>query len=1342
MLAGDRTPLFTKKLLALTVAAAGLASSALISPPAMAATPQFPDLKVLPPRDLELARVNVSGGDTSASGHHNVLRFSNTVWNSGDGDLRMRGVPGPGEQPGPAFQRVMDDAGGFTERTAGSMVFHQQHDHYHYEGWGLYQLWTAADYDGWVSGGKPPRTVETTGAKTTSCILDEEFIGGPANTRWPQQYRFSGCLANKNGELHEGLAVGWGDTYDSWRYDQWIDLGATATLADGEYVLRSVIDPGNQIWESPGGTDATREATANNDSIQRFRIAGGKLVDEDAPTGTVTLDDVATSTSDTSVTLKALGRDDVSGTNAFRVSNDNRTWSAPIAYSGYDSTPHSLAWNLADPQYGGNANPGTKTVYVQFRDAANRWGASETDTIDLVGPGPGTTYSRTVRDDGPLSHWRLDESVATFGALDEVGGNHGQYGGSPVIGAAGLLASEPDHKAVAFDGNGWLRFGDNSALDLTNRITLEAWVKPTAYPAGTGFASVLSKPEAYSLQFFGSQMEFTVITASGTSRGLRERLRLPAGAVPLNQVSHLVGTYDGATQRLYVNGELAGERPLTLPAQATATGIYVGSWDGTQEFFRGTIDEPAVYGTALSQSRTRAHYDAGKPAATAPAAPTNLAAADVSSSRIDLTWTDNASDESAFVLQRSENSAFTDPVPIDVAEDRQAHSDTGLEPNRQYWYRILARNPVGPSNWSNVATAATRAAPPIVENGAPGTPEETTATVSGTVDPQGSATTYRFEYGPDFSSSTTAASAGSGRTAAPVTASLAGLQGATTYGYRLVATNSAGSTTSTSTGTFKTSSPAPTALAAVPAAPTQVNLSWTDNSATETGFAAQRATDSSFSDAVDLPAVAGSSRSDAGLEPNKTYWYRVRARFASGGESAWSAAQTVTTPAATPTASTSAASGVDETAGTLNGRVNPQGSATSYRFEHRRAGATSWSAGPDVAAGSGRANVAATRQVTGLEPTTRYEFRIAATNSAGTTTSAPAGTFTTASPGAPSGLAAIAASPTRIDLSWTDNSISESGFVVERATDDGFTGAVSLPEVAGTTTSDTGLDPNRTYWYRVRARLPSGTTAWSGAASRTTPAAPPTAVTGDAAGVTATGATLAGSADPRGAATTWWFEYGTGDFGSATAAVPGGSGRTATPAAATLSGLDPATKYQYRLVAQNAGGITRGLPRVFTTASAPRDEQDSEPPPAPPAATPPAPPAQAPGPLPTPDAQRDLRPPRAAVGIPRQTLRRALRRGLSFRLKSSEPGRASTVLLVPPSSLARHGRQGELAVGRRTTRITHAGKTRIVVNLSSPARRLLARRRSVKLWVVTTVSDRSGNRSKPVRTAVTLRAGR
>jgi hypothetical protein len=98
----------------------------------------------------------------------------------------------------------------------------------------------------------------------------------------------------------------------------------------------------------------------------------------------------------------------------------------------------------------------------------------------------------------------------------------------------------------------------------------------------------------------------------------------------------------------------------------------------------------------------------------------------------------------------------------------------------------------------------------------------------------------------------------------------------------------------------------------------------------------------------------------------------------------------------------------------------------------------------------------------------------------------------------------------------------------------------------------------------------------------------PTVVTGPASGVSSTSATVNGTVNPNGQATSYHFDYGTSTaYGSSTATQSAGSGTTTSPVSANLTGLTPGTTYHFRLVGQSAGGTSLGADNTFTTPAPP-----------------------------------------------------------------------------------------------------------------------------------------------------------
>jgi carboxypeptidase T len=95
-------------------------------------------------------------------------------------------------------------------------------------------------------------------------------------------------------------------------------------------------------------------------------------------------------------------------------------------------------------------------------------------------------------------------------------------------------------------------------------------------------------------------------------------------------------------------------------------------------------------------------------ASTTPAAPTNLVATAFSRSQINLSWTDNANNETGFKIERCKGISCTNFTQIaTVGANITTYSSTGLSSNSTYRFRVRAYNSAGNSIYSNIAAATT-----------------------------------------------------------------------------------------------------------------------------------------------------------------------------------------------------------------------------------------------------------------------------------------------------------------------------------------------------------------------------------------------------------------------------------------------------------------------------------------------------------------------------------------------------------------------------------------------------------------------------------------------------------
>ena len=80
----------------------------------------------------------------------------------------------------------------------------------------------------------------------------------------------------------------------------------------------------------------------------------------------------------------------------------------------------------------------------------------------------------------------------------------------------------------------------------------------------------------------------------------------------------------------------------------------------------------------------------------------------VSKNQINLTWTDNAANESGFYVERCKGATCTNFSQIGtVGANVTTYSNTGLSSNTSYRYRVRAYNAAGNSAYSNIAKATT-----------------------------------------------------------------------------------------------------------------------------------------------------------------------------------------------------------------------------------------------------------------------------------------------------------------------------------------------------------------------------------------------------------------------------------------------------------------------------------------------------------------------------------------------------------------------------------------------------------------------------------------------------------
>ena len=463
----------------------------------------------------------------------------------------------------------------------------------------------------------------------------------------------------------------------------------------------------------------------------------------------------------------------------------------------------------------------------------------------------------------------------------------------------------------------------------------------------------------------------------------------------------------------------------------------------------------------------------------------------------------------------------------------------------------------------------------------------TSATLNGTVNPNGGATTSQFNYStsPTLASgvvTTTAQSLGSGTSAVAASATLTGLLPHTTYYFRDTASNSAG-TTQGSILSFTTSNHSPVAVndsLSAPAGSSAFTISAlaNDTDADSDTLSITSTTNGTYgtvsTDGTTLTYTPGAS-----YQGNDSFTYTV-----SDGAGGTSTA-TVSLSRA-PSVTTQAASSVSYTSATLNAVANPGGVSTTAQFSYSTSptlasGVTTTSA---QSLGSGTAAVPFTASPSGLAAHTTYYYRASATSSAGTsqdmilsfTTLNHAPVATNDSVAAPAGSSAFSISALANDTDGDGDILTITGAT------SGTYGTTSTNGTTITYTPGAGYQGNDSFAYTISDGVNT-------ASATVTIYRAPTTTTQAATSVSYTTATLNATVNPGGVSATAQFSYSTSSSLSSgvvtTTAQALGSGTSAVATSVSLSSLQPHTTYYYRVSATNSGGTSQGSILNFTTSN-------------------------------------------------------------------------------------------------------------------------------------------------------------
>ncbi len=198
--------------------------------------------------------------------------------------------------------------------------------------------------------------------------------------------------------------------------------------------------------------------------------------------------------------------------------------------------------------------------------------------------------------DALVSWWKFNENSGST-AADSKGGNNGTIHGA-------RWDTGVEGAALSFDGSkDYVTVPNAANLNVTNQITLMAWAKTMENKT----CKVVEKGDwdgQSILQDHWNGWTAQIRTADNKSVSINWKNGIPV----YGEWYHIAMTYDGKALRLFVNGQLMNSKAVTGKLHVNSRTFVIGSNDGSQKFFHGSIDDVRFFNKALSQTEIQAVF--------------------------------------------------------------------------------------------------------------------------------------------------------------------------------------------------------------------------------------------------------------------------------------------------------------------------------------------------------------------------------------------------------------------------------------------------------------------------------------------------------------------------------------------------------------------------------------------------------------------------------------------------------------------------------------------------------------------------------------------------------------